>query len=187
MRTLETRLALLDEVLSTHAEALSTDFEGYRNHAYRVANFCLALTSTSPAMGATDDAERVTKIVCASAFHDLGIWTDETFDYLEPSNRLATAYLAETGRSGWAAEISETILWHHKLTPYRGRCELVEPFRRADLIDVSHGLASFGLRRAFLREVFAHWPDARFHERLVRLFLGRLLRYPWNPLPMVRL
>jgi hypothetical protein len=79
------------------------------------------------------------------------------------------------------------ILQHHKLTPFRGRCALVEPFRRADLIDVSHGLASFGLGRKFLTEVFAQWPDARFHERLVRLFLGRLLRHPWNPLPMVRL
>ena len=44
---LETRVVLLDEVLSAHAGALGADFEGYRNHAYRVANFCLALTSTS--------------------------------------------------------------------------------------------------------------------------------------------
>jgi hypothetical protein len=181
---LETRVVLLDEVLSAHAGALGADFEGYRNHAYRVANFCLALTSTSTTAG---DEERIAKIALAAAFHDLGIWTDATFDYLPPSNRLANAYLAETGRSGWAPDISEMILQHHKLTPFRGGCALVEPFRRADLIDVSHGLASFGLRREFFREVFAQWPDARFHERLVRLFLGRLLRYPWDPLPMVRL
>jgi hypothetical protein len=181
---LETRLVLLDEVLGAHAGALGADFEGYRNHAYRVANFCLALTSTSATAG---DEERIAKIALAAAFHDLGIWTDATFDYLAPSNLLARAYLAETGRSGWASDISEMILQHHKLTPFRGRCALVEPFRRADLIDVSHGLASSGLRREFLTEVFAQWPDARFHERLVRFFLGRLLRYPWNPLPMVRL
>jgi hypothetical protein len=181
---LETRIALLDEVLSAHTGALGADFEGYRNHAYRVANFCLALTSTSSSAG---HEERIAKIGLAASFHDLGIWTDATFDYLGPSNRLATAYLAENGRSGWASDISEMILQHHKLTPFRGRCALVEPFRRADLIDVSHGLASFGLQREFLREVFAQWPDARFHGRLAQLFLGRLLRYPWNPLPMVRL
>ena len=141
----------------------------------------------SPTSTTAGDEERIAKIALAAAFHDLGIWTDATFDYLPPSNRLANACLAQTGRSGWAPDISEMILQHHKLTPFRGRCALVEPFRRADLIDVSHGLASFGLRRESFREVFAQWPDARFHERLVRLFLGRLLRYPWDPLPMVRL
>jgi hypothetical protein len=35
---LETRLGLLDEVLSAHTGALGADFDGYRNHAYRVAN-----------------------------------------------------------------------------------------------------------------------------------------------------
>jgi hypothetical protein len=35
---LETRLVLLDEVLSAHTGALGADFDGYRNHAYRVAN-----------------------------------------------------------------------------------------------------------------------------------------------------
>ena len=181
---LETRVGLLDEVLSAHAGALGADFDGYRNHAYRVANFCLALTSTSTT---ARDEERIAKIASAAAFHDLGIWTDATFDYLLPSNRLANVYLAESGESGWAPEISEMILQHHKLTAFRGGCALVEPFRRADLIDVSHGLASFGLPREFLREVFAHWPDAGFHARLVHLFLGRLIRYPWDPLPMVRL
>jgi hypothetical protein len=180
---LETRLVLLDEVLSANAAALAADFDGYRNHAYRVANFCFALTS-STAVG----EERTAKIALAAAFHDLGIWTDQTFDYLPPSRRLAHVYLAGTGRAEWAPEITEMILQHHKLTPYRNsRCALVEPFRRADLIDVSHGLVSFGVPRRFRNEVFAHWPDAGFHARLVRLFLGRLRRYPWDPLPMVRL
>ena len=183
---LETRLVLLDDVLNAHAGALGADFEGYRNHAYRVANFCFAPTSTAAATAG--DPEGVAKVVLAAAFHDLGIWTDQTFDYLAPSSRLANACLAGTGRSDWAPEITEMILQHHKLTPFRdGRCALVEPFRRADLIDVSHGLFSFGLPRRFLREVFAHWPDAGFHARLVRLFLTRLRQYPWNPLPMVKL
>jgi len=183
---LETRIALLDEVLSAHTAALGADFEGYRNHAYRVANFCFALTSIATATAG--DPERVTKIALAAAFHDLGIWTDNTFDYLPPSIRLANAYLAGTGRSEWAPEITEMILQHHKLTPFRGgRCALVEPFRRADLIDVSRGLVSFDLPRPFLREVFAHWPDAGFHARLVRLFLRRLRQHPWDPLPMVKL
>src|SRR5262245_4267172 len=185
---LETRVALLDEVLSAHTGALGADFEGYRNHAYRVANFCFALTSTATATATAGDPERGAKVALASAFHDLGIWTDETFDYLPPSSRLANAYLAGTCRSDWAPEITEMILQHHKLTPFRnGRWALVEPFRRADLIDVSHGLVSFGLPRGFLREVFARWPDAGFHARLLRLFLARLRQHPLDPLPMVKL
>src|SRR5262249_2403483 len=111
-RMLETRIDPLDEGLSAHDPALGADFEGYRNHAYRVANFCFALTSDS--IAAVADPDQVAKIALAAAFHDLGIWTDGTFDYLLPSNRLASAYLAEAGRSEWAPEISETILQHHK-------------------------------------------------------------------------
>src|SRR5215831_5516732 len=97
---LETRIVLLDEVLSAHTAALGADLEGYRNHAYRVANFCFALTS--PAAETAGDPEQVAEVALAAAFHDLGIWTDETFDYLPPSIRLANVYLKETSRSHWA-------------------------------------------------------------------------------------
>jgi len=80
------------------------------------------------------------------------------------------------------------ILQHHKLTQYRGRqLSLVEPLRRADLADVSKGLFTFGLPRAFVREVFSAWPNAGFHKLLVRLGLERLRTHPLNPLPMIKL
>ena len=75
--TLLTSLPTLDAVLVAHAAALGDDFTGYRNHAYRVANLTIALSSF--------DADAVEQIALAAAFHDLGIWTDCTFDYLEPS------------------------------------------------------------------------------------------------------
>ena len=61
-----TEIAKLDEVLNAHAAALGGDFAGYRNHAYRVMNLCLALSPIR--------ADRK-KIAIAAAFHDLGIWT----------------------------------------------------------------------------------------------------------------
>ena len=174
-----TAIAILDELLESHAEALGADIEGYRNHTYRVVNLCLAQTS------AVDSIER---IAIAAAFHDLGIWTDGTFDYLPPSARLAANYLAQSNRSEWTAEITAMIMEHHKLSPYRGNPGwLVEPFRRADWVDVSHGLRRFGLSRGLLREVFAAWPSAGFHRRLVQLELARLRSHPWNPLPMMKL
>jgi len=88
------------------------------------------------------------KFAIAAAFHDLGIWTDATFDYLKPSVGLAVAHLRDTDRESWIPEVSEMILEHHKLSPYRrDPHSLVEPFRRADWVDVSRGLLRFGLSR----------------------------------------
>lgn len=156
------------------------DFTPYRNHAYRVVNLCVALSS--------GESAQLEKIATATAFHDLGIWTNHTFDYLEPSARLACAHLTRTGRETWSAEITEMILEHHKISPYRGEPHwLVEPLRRADWVDVSKGLITFGLPRPLVKEIMAMWPSAGFHKRLVQLELKRLRTHPWNPLPMIRL
>ena len=39
--------------------------------------------------GANSDS----KIAVAAVFHDIGIWSNKTFDYLEPSVALAREYL----------------------------------------------------------------------------------------------
>ena len=175
-----TEIAALDEVLNAHAAELGGDFTAYRNHTYRVVNLCAALSSSEP--------EPLQKVAIAAAFHDLGIWTDGTFDYLQPSIRLAAAHLAQSGRTEWTAEITAMILEHHKISAYRGDPGwLVEPFRRADWIDVTRGLLTFGLPRKLLGEIFSTWPDAGFHKRLVQLTLKRLRTHPWSPLPMMRL
>ena len=178
---LVTESATLDAVLNAHAAALGGDFAGYRNHAYRVMNLCLVLSSA-------DDEARRERIAIAAAFHDLGIWTAATFDYIPPSVDLASAHLRASGQSPWAPEIETTIREHHKLTRYRPNPDwLVEPFRRADLIDVSRGVVTFGLPHALIKDVFAQWPSAGFHKRLVQLSLNRLVSHPLSPLPMVRL
>jgi hypothetical protein len=176
-----TAVALLDELLQRHAPALGNDFAAYRNHTYRVINFCSALS--------TDDPVPLEKMAIAAAFHDLGIWTDETFDYLPPSERLAQAYLAKSGKSEWAPEISAMIHEHHKITRYTAANPnwLVEAFRRGNLVDVSRGIFTFDLPRTFLREVFAAFPNAGFHKRLIQLSFRRLLSHPLSPLPMYRL
>ena len=175
-----TQVDVLDELLHTHAGALGRDFTAYRNHAYRVLNLCVAQSSEEP--------RQLEKIAIAAAFHDLGIWTDATFDYLPPSVRLASAHLLQTGREDRTSEVSAMILEHHKITRYRGDANwLVEPFRRADWVDVTRGLVRFGLPRSMVREIFARWPSAGFHELLVQLELTRLRTHPFSPLPMMRL
>jgi hypothetical protein len=75
---------------------------------------------------------------------------------------------------------------HHKLRSYKNSPGwLVELFRRADLVDVSMGIFKFGLPSAYLSQLFAEWPSAGFHRRLVQLSLARARTHPWNPLPML--
>jgi hypothetical protein len=80
-----TSIPIVEEVLDQYATALGQDFIGYRNHVHRVVNLCLAVTP-----GSRDHLE---KIAVAAAFHDLGIWTAHTWDYIAPSVSLAREYL----------------------------------------------------------------------------------------------
>lgn len=167
----------LDALLDRHADALGADFAAYRNHTYRVANFHFLL----------DAAGDLDKLAIAAAYHDLGIWTARTFDYLAPSIALATAYLDEIGKAEWGSEVAAMIDNHHKVTRCRaGVPASAETFRRADWIDVSLGRLRFGLARCAVVDVLRLFPNAGFHRRLARLSLQRLVRHPLRPLPMFR-
>jgi len=177
-RVLLTRIPTIDDVLNDHASALRDDFAGYRNHVYRVVNLCVAIAGR----------HELEKMAVAAVFHDLGIWTNRTFDYIAPSLALAHDYLVARAREGWIAEIEGMIADHHKITPSASDPgSLVEAFRRADWIDVTRGLRRFGVPRAFVARLFATWPDAGFHWRLVTLTLNRFRSHPLSPLPMVKL
>jgi len=187
-------LPTVEEVLDDHASELGRDLIGYRNHVYRVANLCLAITG--------DNRVELEKITVAAVFHDLGIWTNRTFDYIAPSVAVAREYLESRGMADWIPEIEAMIVDHHKVTPTRANPHpstiargavsgvegpsLVESFRRADWIDVSLGLRRFGLPRTFVAAVAATWPDAGFHRRLVELTIDQWWKHPLNPLPMVK-
>jgi hypothetical protein len=127
------------------------------------------------------------KIAIAAVFHDLGIWTNKTFDYIAPSVALAREHLAARGMADWIPEIEAMIVDHHKVTSSRLNSQpLVESFRRADWIDVTCGLRRFGLPRPFIAAVVATWPNAGFHRRLLELTIDRFLKHPLTPLPMVK-
>jgi len=171
---------VLDSVLESWRTQLGEDFTAYRNHCYRVLNLCLAFCG--------DSAETVNKVSIAVAFHDLGIWANHSFDYLGPSKQLAREYLAGAGLGDWSEEIEAMIEQHHKLREYKAHPNwLVEPFRKADWIDVSRGTMKFGLPCALVAEILAKYPNAGFHKRLIALTMQRLKTHPFDPLPMMRL
>ena len=173
------RIDPLDRVLEKHAVELGRDLTAYRNHAYRVVNLCVAL---APCTDAT-----LEKVALAAAFHDLGIWTARTFDYLQPSIELACSHLNCAGHDNWRDSIAGMIREHHKIRGFHGAdAELIEPFRRADWIDVSLGVLSFGLPRERVREIRARWPNEGFHQRLAQLTLERLRKHPLSPIPVLK-
>jgi hypothetical protein len=130
----------------------------------------------------------VSKVSIAVAFHDLGIWTDHTIDYLGPSRQLARAYLAKSNQDAWSAEIETMIEQHHRLRKYQANPGwLVEPFRKADWIDVMRGRLKFELPSAFVAETLSTFTNAGFHKRLIALTRQRIKTHPFSPLPMMRL
>ncbi|GAA5524841.1 hypothetical protein Maes01_01400 [Microbulbifer aestuariivivens] len=180
---IETDIPLLEELLAPWRQTIGDQYLGYRNHVYRMVHCCLALADRNA--GCTDEERQ--KILIAGAFHDIGIWIEDTVDYIEPSLPPAMAYLQENGRAEWCDEIRLMLTEHHKLRPYRGDyARLVELFRRGDLVDFSCGLVSFGLDKRQLKALRAAFPNAGFHRDLGVRAWQWFLKHPLNPAPMMK-
>ena len=92
--SIETGNPLIEAILSDWQERIGEDYAGYRGHVYRMNNYCLAIHPATE--------EEKTKLAIAACFHDIGLWSDHTADYLPPSIEHARRYLTETGREDWS-------------------------------------------------------------------------------------
>ena len=170
---------LIESILSDWRERIGDDYAGYRGHVYRMYNYCLGLHPASD--------EEMSKLAIAACFHDIGLWSDHTVDYLAPSIAQAKRYLAETGRENWSEEIALMIEWHHKVRPYRNpQFPLVEVFRKGDLVDFSLGLFKCGLPKSLVKEVKAAIPNAGFHRFLWKGARDWFAKHPFRPPPFMR-
>jgi hypothetical protein len=164
---------IVDAVLDRYRDALGDDLPTYRNHVYRCINYHqLLLGASVPDFAAL-----------AWAAHDLGIWTARTFDYLTPSADLAAQHADEFG----IAEIDRLqtlITEHHRLR--RSDDHVTETFRKADLVDVSHGLLRNRIERSAVQAVVTQLPYRGFHAFLAKGLAGHAARQPLRPLPMLR-
>lgn len=168
----------IDAILAPWREQIGSDYLAYRNHVVRMATCCLWLKPCS--------AEQQRLIEVAACFHDIGLWTANTLDYLPPSLPPAEAYLAEHGLSDAYPIVREMILMHHSLRALPAADPLVELFRQGDWVDFSRGLVRFGLARADLAELAKQYPNAGFHRLLARRSVAWFVRNPFNPAPMMR-
>lgn len=168
----------IDTILNTYRLALGKNFEPYRNHVYRVYNFAVTTSNSKK------DLE---KLAIVAAFHDIGIWTNNTFDYLEPSAKLAREYCRKQNLSFYDInDVAVMINNHHKLSKVESSA-LAEIFREADLIDLTLGLVQKGRKRDRIRLIRNLFPNKGFHLFLVKLFFKNLITNPIHPFPIFKL
>jgi len=168
----------IEALMQRYKPIIGEDYPRYKNHVYRVFSNCLLMDN---------EKNNEEKYALATVFHDIGIWTNHTLDYLDPSAEQAKLYLTEIGKKEWIEEITLMIYWHHKVSEYRGKYKkLVETFRKADWIDVSLGLLTFGFDQQKIKEIRKKLPNLGFHIFLIKGVLKNFFQHPFNPLPMFR-
>lgn len=169
----------INYLMQQHEPIIGADYDRYNNHVHRVFLNCILLDN---------NPENEEKYAIASVFHDIGIWTDHTFDYLKPSIIKAKEYLNEISRLDWMYEITLMIDMHHKVSKYNGKYKAtVEVFRKADWMDVSLGLLTFGADKQNIKTNQKQYKNLGFHLFLIKAATKSFLRHPFkNPLPMFK-
>ncbi|QLY28982.1 HD domain-containing protein [Nocardia huaxiensis] len=174
----------VDRRLAPWFSHLGGDRTAYTNHVLRVIRLCDLLGERAGLDFVPSDRE---EFCTAVAFHDLGVWSANTFDYLAPSEQLAVDWLREHAREDLIPLVTTMIDDHHKLRPAADPADPVELLRRADAIDVEMAvLGRFGVRRGDYRALVAEFPEAGFHLRLLQFGAKRLRTHPLSPLPMIK-
>lgn len=182
--TVETHIPFLEELFLPWRGVIGDDYQGYRNHVYRMVQFTWAIKESQGETLSEDDKK---KIMIAGVFHDIGIWVKGTLDYLEPSLPPAMKYLQDKQLAHWSDEIRLMITEHHKLHEYKGEHQvIVELFRKGDLVDFSLTLVKFDLPKSYIRDMKNALPNAGFHMGLLKKGFKWFLRHPMNPVPMMK-
>ena len=180
----ETHIPFLEELFTPWRNVIGDDYQGYRNHVYRMVQFTWAIKEVQGQSLSEDDKK---KIMIAGVFHDIGIWIKSTLDYLEPSVPPAMQYLQTKQLDHWKDEVRLMITEHHKLREYKGEHQdIVELFRKGDLVDFSLTAVKFILPKSYIKEMKAVLPNAGFHMGLVKKSGKWFLRHPVNPVPMMK-
>lgn len=164
---------------------LGADRVAYAHHVMRVLLLCDRLEARIREVSDSPPSHRP-EYLAAAAFHDLGIWTEGTFDYLAPSVKLARQWLASHAQEHLEPLVTRMIEQHHKIRQADASSSPVEVFRRADTIDVTYGLRRFGLPLREYRAIVRRYPDAGFHRRLVAIAWRQARTNPTSPFPMLK-
>ncbi len=149
---------VVEHHLKKYKHLIGDDFDGYRNHIYRVMTYSMHFLHNNETY--------MDVIGSALVFHDIGLWTDKTLAYLEPSARLAR----DAGKTYSSEELTlqeNIIVNHHKIWPFKGENgAVVEAVRKADWIDASNGMLNKGMPWRHIQAVKDTLPAAGFYNTL---------------------
>ena len=168
----------LDQLLSQYQTPLGNQYDAYRNHLYRLINSIQATTKLSEI--------ELEKIAIAAAFHDLGLWTHHTLDYLDPSAQMATEYLLSIGKKSWIDEVVAMIQDHHKIKPSEHSSRIVELFRQADWAEVTFGVIGLKVDKLIIQDLKKQFPNVGFHRFLLKRGVAWGVKHPLNPMPIFK-
>jgi hypothetical protein len=156
-----THSKFVEDHLSGYEELIGSDLAGYRGHIYRVLTYTMHFLH--------GDETHLPAIAAALVYHDLGLWTDSTLSYIEPSCQRAKESLVDFGFDAEEQQlIDDAINFHHKFTLFTGpHADIVNAVRMADWIDASMGVLAKGMPRSHIRTVMEAIPNDGFHQTLM--------------------
>ena len=165
----------IESILENYEAVIGEDFIAYKNHCYRVFNYMKL-------MDLTEREEEQCSVMLP--FHDLGIWTNKTMDYLPSSIQLAINYIQNKNLDIEENLIENFIGNHHRVFKNKGTLE--EKIRKADLIDLSFGIIRFGISKKNIKEIKTEFPANKFQKETYK----KVFKHAWlnlrNPFPMLK-
>lgn len=167
----------IEGILQYYTTAIGNDYNAYRNHVYRVYHLTLLLHQQDLSI------EENEYLCIALAFHDMGVWTHHTMDYLPPSTDLALFYMNENEMKNTAL-VSQLIGEHHKISKHNNA--LVESVRKADLTDLSFGIIGSNLPKSFYQNLVIDFPHLGFQKMITKKLLVYAFKHPFRPFPMMK-
>jgi hypothetical protein len=165
----------VEKLLKRHKNQIGKDYDGYRGHIYRVLTYANHFLHN-------DNSNR--KVISAAlVYHDIGLWTNHSLAYLEPSCEFAKKMMKKAKFESRKIKLAQEIIyWHHKLTDYDGSeysldNKIINAVRKADWIDASLGFIHYGMPTKHFKSVMQKIPNNGFHKTLIEF--GPRLR-GWN-------
>lgn len=152
----------IETLLTPFKDVIGDDFEGYRNHLYRVLTYTLHFLE--------GDEQHREVIETALVYHDISLWADKALAYVAPSSQRA---LEANQNNHWGHDpqlLHDLIFYHHKIFPFKGpNAKVVNAFRKADWIDATQGVIKKGMLVPHIEQVKAALPAVGFYDTLMRL------------------
>ena len=118
----------------------------------------------------------------ALAYHDMGLFTDLTLEYLEPSAARAEKDLREKLSAEELQLVRDIIVWHHKVLPWKSANEehaaIVNAVRKGDWIDATTCFS----KGSFVRKGVASANIVAAHRAIPQMGFGDFLMsiMPWG-------